>query len=69
MILYISRLYGVGKGVPLQQLITKNSMFLTAADVFLNRESATWEIVKAGEQAIVAVYGVRTNELNLDKFR
>ena len=43
-----SRLYGVGKGVALKQLLTKNSMFLTAADVFLNRESATSEIVKAG---------------------
>jgi hypothetical protein len=51
-----SRLYGVGKGVALKQLLTKNSMFLTAADVFLNRESATCEIVKAGEQAIVGVY-------------
>jgi hypothetical protein len=44
-------------------------MFLTASDVCFNRESLTSEIVQAGGQAIVALYGGITNDVNLDKFR
>lgn len=48
-----SRLHVIGKGFALKQLLTKNSMFLTASDVCFNRESLTSEIVQAGGQAIV----------------
>lgn len=64
-----SRLHVIGKGFALKQLLTKNSLSLTASDVFFNRESLTSEIVQAGGQAIVALYGGITNDVNLDKFR
>ena len=61
-----SRLFGIGKGVPLRKL-KSDSHFRQQAEVFKNKTSKE-EVFTAGEKALVSLYGGRTNE-SLDTLR
>ena len=62
-----SRLFGIGKGVILKQLKT-SLYFHNQAKVFNDTQSAQQQIVAAGENALVIIYGGKVGD-TLNKFR
>ena len=61
-----SRLYGIGKAVPLKKIST-NSHFRTQAELF-NQKMSHNDIYLAGEEALVCLYGGQPGE-KLDALR
>ena len=52
-----SRLHGIGKSVALKKVISNNTDFIQAANVFIGKSSSKKEIEDAGEKALLILYG------------
>ena len=62
-----SRMFGVGKNVPLKKLKRSNSLS-HAAEVFLDEAATVEDVVSAGEKAIVCLYNGSSDD-TLDSLR
>lgn len=50
-----SRLFGIGKGITLKRL--NQEYFKAQGQLFMNTTSSKSEVIKAGEEAVICVYG------------